>query len=89
MRYHLLLFKSQFLIYGTKKFQLCVTQKEKKNNREMSGFEVQVQPIDLLCLKKNNMETVLQLNVFVFMAGRIKNEGRGCSKVDLNELKCQ
>lgn len=55
----------------------------------MSGFEVQVQPIDLLCLKKNNMETVLQLNGFVFMAGRIKNEGRGCSKVDLNELKRQ
>lgn len=72
-----------------KSFNCVWHRKKKKNNREMSGFEVQVQPIDLLCLKKTNMETVLQLNVFVFMAGRIKNEGRGCSKVDLNELKRQ
>lgn len=48
--------------------------------QQMSGFEVELQPIDQLWVQIN-MVPAIQLNLFFFITGTIQNGGSGCSKV--------
>ena len=54
-------------------------KKKKKTIEECLDLKYKCHLLIIFVLK-SNMETVLQLNAFVFVAGGAQNEGSGCSK---------